>query len=338
MTLAARHTGFTFLFVYVTAALGLLLTTSFLGLRRYLRQRYLQMPAMIAFGWVRFGVGIAALVLVGALLLPRPGANDAWHALRYHIDYQLRQASEYAARFSPHGKGQGRSGNETQKSDPSKDPAADSQLQPGSSGSPSPGPGGKSQDAPPPQSLTEGAELFYHLFKILFLLALAALAAWWLFRQRDLIFQIARSFLAALTSFFNDLFRFGSLSKETTTIQKKTQADPRLFASYRNPFLLGTYSSWTHEQLVLYSFEALQAWAAEQGVKPRPEQTAREFCGELGSQFPEIVSELNRLSFLYGHAAFGMSVPADRDLEPVRRLWRFLGAQTSEWFEHKLHL
>jgi Domain of unknown function (DUF4129) len=328
--IAARHTGFTFLFVYVTAALGLLLTTSFLGLRRYLRQRYLQMPAMIAFGWIRFGAGVAALVLVGALLLPRPGANEAWHALRYHIDYQLRQASEYAARFSPHGKGQGRSGNETQKSEPSKNPTAGSQPQAGSGGSPSPGQSGtvQSLDAPPPQPHTEDAGQFYHLFKILFLLALATLAAWWLFRQRDLIFQIARSFLTALTSFFKDLFRFGSSPKETAPTQKKTQTDRLLFISYRNPFLLGAYSSWTHEQLVLYSFEALQAWAEEQGVKPRPEQTAREFCGELGNRFPEIVSELNRLSFLYSHAAFGMSVPADRDLEPVKRLWRFLGAQT----------
>src|ERR1035437_6434414 len=68
---AARHTGFSYLFFYVTAALGLLLTTSFLGLRRYLRQRYLEMPAMIAFGWIRFGAGVAAFVLLGALLLPR---------------------------------------------------------------------------------------------------------------------------------------------------------------------------------------------------------------------------------------------------------------------------
>jgi hypothetical protein len=329
--IAARHTGFTFLFVYVTAALGLLLTTSFLGLRRYLRQRYLQMPAMIAFGWIRFGAGVAALVLAGALLLPRPGANDAWHALRYHIDYQLRQASEYAARFGPHGKSQGRSGNDTQKSEPSKNPTADSQPQAGSSEAQSPGPGGtvQSQDAQPPQSLTKGAGQFYHWFKILLLLVLAALAAWWLFRQRDLIFQITRSLLAAITQFFKDLFRFGSSSKATTPILNNPPTKKLRFALYRNPFLLGQCSSWTHEQLVLYSFEALQAWADEHGFKPRPEQTAREFCGELGHRLPEVSPELNRLSFLYSRAAFGISVPADRDLEPVKRLWRFLGAQTA---------
>jgi len=136
--IAARHAGFEFLFVYVTAALGLLLTTSFLGLRRYLRQRYLPMPPMIAFGWIRFGVGVAVICIGCALLLPRPGASDAWQALRYHLDYQLRQASEYAARFSPHGSGQGVRVMK-HKSPIRQESTADSQTQEGSGQSPGPG-------------------------------------------------------------------------------------------------------------------------------------------------------------------------------------------------------
>lgn len=327
--IAARHKGFSYLFVYVTAAVGLLLTTSFLGLRRYLRQRYLEMPAMIAFGWIRFGVGVAALVLIGAMILPRPGANEAWHTLRYHIDYQLRQASNYAMRLSPHGKGQGRPGNEPQNSEPSKNPAADSQPQPGSGQSPTPGQSEtvQNQDGQPRQPLAEGVGPFYRWLKVLFLLALALLTGWWLFRQRYLILQITQSVLAAIAQFFRDLFRFGSLTKETETTEKKMEKDRRLFAAYRNPFLLGSYSSWTKEQLVLYSYEAFQAWAEEQGIKPRPEQTAREFCGELGSRFPDIISDLNKFSFLYSHAAYGISVPADCDLESVKNVWRFLGSR-----------
>lgn len=100
----------------------------------------------------------------------------------------------------------------------------------------------------------------------------------------------------------------------------------RRFAAFRNPFLAGKNTSRTPEQLVLYSFEALQVWAEEQGIEPRPEQTAREFCSEVGSRFPEIIPELNQLSFLYCHAAYGQSVPAGYDLEPVKKLWRFLSA------------
>jgi hypothetical protein len=327
--LAARHAGFALLFVYVAAALGLLLTTSFLGLRRYLRQRHLPMPPMIAFGWIRFGVGVAALVLIGALLLPRPGANDAWQTLHHQIDYQLRQAGNYAARFSPHGSGQGRSGHETRKAGPSTNPTADSPSPAGPGQPPGPGQGGtvQSQEFPPQQPFAERAGQFYQGFKILFLLALAALAGWWLFRKRDLIFQIARSLAAAMTQFFKALFRFGSRRNEPAPAANAQRPQRRQFASYHNPFLLGQKSSWTQEQLVLYSFEALQAWADDQGIEPRPEQTAREFCAGLGDRFPEILPELNQLSFLYAHAAYGMSVPAGYDLEPVKNLWRFLPAR-----------
>ncbi len=68
------------------------------------------MPGLIAFGWLKFGAGVAGLVLAIALLLPRPGVNGTWLTLRYHVDYQLRRASAYAARISPHGAGRGRSG------------------------------------------------------------------------------------------------------------------------------------------------------------------------------------------------------------------------------------
>jgi hypothetical protein len=325
---AARRAGFIYLFVYVAAALGLLLTTSFLGLRRYLRQRYLEMPAAIAFGWVRFGLGVAALVLAGALLLPRPGANEAWVSLRYHIDYQLRSASDFAMRLSPHGKGEGRAGKEM--SEQANKTGDASQPQEGKEKSPNPPENGTAQtrENPAAQSPADSAGV-YHLFRILFLLALALAAGWWLYRKREVLLQMARAFWAAAAKFFRDLFGLVASQKrpgQLATIQEEKRP---LFESYHNPFLTGREGSWTHEKLVLYSFEALQAWAEKQGINPRPEQTAREFCEELGSRYPEMNSELYGLSFLYGHAAYGMSAPAKYDLEPVKSLWQFFYRGTS---------
>jgi Domain of unknown function (DUF4129) len=321
----ARHMGFTYLFVYVLAAMGLLLTTSFLGLRRYLRQRYLPMPPLIALGWIRFGAGLGIFVLIGALLLPRPGANEAWESLRYHVDYRLHQASDYAMRLSPHGSGHGRPGNDGGKSDTSKNPTATSpQPQPGQGQSPSPGQNGKIQDKGAPSQTPSGggAGALYNLFKILFLLAIAALAGWWLFRRRELIFQAIKSIIASVTQFFRDLFRLGSTSGATVPAGKK-KPNRRPFAAFHNPFLTGREAAWTHGQLILYSYDALRAWAEEKGIVPRPEQTAREFCQELSGQFPEINSELNQLSSLYGRAAYTTSGADGSDLEPVKSLWRF---------------
>jgi hypothetical protein len=324
----ARHAGFMWLFVYVAAALGLLLTTSFLGLRRYLRQRYLTMPGAMALGWIRFGGGMAALVLVGALLLPRPGTTAAWQSLGYHINYHLHQASDYAARFGPHGSGQGRVGKEQDPSAPQKNAPDSSGIQktPGQSPATTEGKSDQSQDNPPPPP-PAGANHLFQWLRALFLLAVAGLLAWWLFRHREMLSGMARSCLEAIKQFFRDLFHWGSSVGGGEAMTVKSKPKIHRFATFQNPFLTGQDTTWTPEQLVLYSYEALQAWAEEQGMEPHPEQTAREFCRELGGRYPEITDDLQRLSFLYGHAAYGRAVPPNRDLEPVKEVWRFLRAE-----------
>ena len=280
---AARHVGFNYLFVYLLAVMGLLLTTSFLGLRRYLRQRYLPMPPMIALSWIRFGTGLAAFVLIGALLLPRPGANEAWQTMRHEVDHEIRQASDYALRFSPHGSGQGRAGNETRPNATSSKPTANSpQPQPGQGQAPSPGQNGtvQNQGAPSESSAPSGGAI-YNLFKILFLLAVIVVAGWWLFSRRELILQAFKSIVAAVSQFFRDLSGLSSFLRKSTAPVEKTARPRQPFATFHDPFLTGNEGTWTHARLILYSYEALRAWAEAKGVPPRPEQTAREFCWEL---------------------------------------------------------
>ncbi|HEX5471588.1 MAG TPA: DUF4129 domain-containing protein, partial [Lacipirellulaceae bacterium] len=72
-----RRYVFGLLLVYVAAALSLLVTTSFLNLRRYLRQRRVEMPLPIAGTWVGVGAVLIVIVMMLALLIPRPGAEVA---------------------------------------------------------------------------------------------------------------------------------------------------------------------------------------------------------------------------------------------------------------------
>ncbi|MDG2223288.1 MAG: DUF4129 domain-containing protein [Rubripirellula sp.] len=58
---------------YLFSSLSLLVTTSFLGLRRYLRQRNVEMPRDVSIGWLTGGLGIIALIMALAYLAPIPG-------------------------------------------------------------------------------------------------------------------------------------------------------------------------------------------------------------------------------------------------------------------------
>jgi hypothetical protein len=149
---AARAYGFSLVGVYVASALGLLLTTSFLGLRRYLRQRKLQMPAAMTRTWLAMGTGLALAILCLALLLPQPQGEYSVTALVDNVDAKLRAASRFAVVPGDRAKGEGRRiGDQDPKADkagesPPRNQPPDQQgkAQPGDGGRPGKNGSGKS--------------------------------------------------------------------------------------------------------------------------------------------------------------------------------------------------
>jgi hypothetical protein len=116
-----RRHAFWMMVYYVASGLGLLLTTCFLGLRRYLRQRGLQMPAPMAGAWMGIGAGFVLALLVAGALLPRP--SDEYPIIPWsRIGSQEREASDYAMQQDSPGKDKGASSNEAPKD---KDQKAD---------------------------------------------------------------------------------------------------------------------------------------------------------------------------------------------------------------------
>jgi hypothetical protein len=81
---ASRRFVFLLLVVYVASGLALLLLTSFLSLRQYLRQRRLPMPATMAAAWVFSGTALIAVVLGACLLLPQRTPAYAMVGLPWH--------------------------------------------------------------------------------------------------------------------------------------------------------------------------------------------------------------------------------------------------------------
>jgi hypothetical protein len=103
---ARRQYAFWLMALYVGSGLGLLLTTCFLSLRRYLRQRRLRMPAAMTFAWLTAGGGLIVALLVIGALLPRPRPEYA--LMPYQgLGSEKLSASKYAAQGGGSGKGEG---------------------------------------------------------------------------------------------------------------------------------------------------------------------------------------------------------------------------------------
>ncbi|HEV2972942.1 MAG TPA: DUF4129 domain-containing protein [Pirellulales bacterium] len=92
----SRRYAFALLCVYVASALGLLLTTSFLSLRRYLRQRRLEMPAPMAGVWLTIGAVLIVCLLLLTALLPRPNAEYEISQLPFEMTSEQHDSSRVA--------------------------------------------------------------------------------------------------------------------------------------------------------------------------------------------------------------------------------------------------
>jgi Domain of unknown function (DUF4129) len=104
-----RRYAFWLMGIYVASGLGLLVTTAFLGLRRYLRQRGLQMPKKMTVAWLTAGAVLTLALLVVGALLPRPDAEYSLLDLT-PLGSKARDASDYALKDGEAGKGEGRPG------------------------------------------------------------------------------------------------------------------------------------------------------------------------------------------------------------------------------------
>ncbi len=72
---AQRSRAFYLLVGYLACGLSLLVFTSFAGMRRYLRQRGVEMPADMSRQWLLAGIGGVLVVLLVCMILPLPGRS-----------------------------------------------------------------------------------------------------------------------------------------------------------------------------------------------------------------------------------------------------------------------
>lgn len=155
-----------------------------------------------------------------------------------------------------------------------------------------------------------------------------AVVIYGLFRYwRDLI-GVIRSLIAAILA----VFGFGWQPKAEAGAEKDEQEavpPPRPFSSYSNPFDSGLVHQLTPDALVVYSFEALEAWANEREMARQPHETPLEFVNRVSQARPELGRDASRMVGYFMALVYGQRGFRDEVLPPLEQFWRALEA--SAW-------
>lgn len=333
---AARRYAFGLLVVYLAAALGLLLITSFLGLRRYLRQRHLQMPAAMAATWLTTGGLLIAAILAGCILLPRPNATWSLTAMLDRLGdpvpkTQARPGSSNAPAV----------GAAPKEGTSSKDAGQDAST-PGSGQEPSaPGQSGatdqtpaQAQSANGPGSATGGhdaegasaarpgplshASLKFVQRVIYAVLLVVGLVL--LIRSRGWLLRVLLEIWRSLRELWLGMFRRKQTAAPAAG-QLSHARSPRPFAALVNPFDSGAAERMSVEELVVQSFNGLEAWAEEHRCGRQPEQTPYEFAERVAGEVPGLANEAGEVARLYVQVAYAKAaaLPACRTVLEI--LW-----------------
>src|SRR5262249_37779352 len=116
----------------------------------------------------------------------------------------------------------------------------------------------------------------------------------------------------------------GRAKTDTDDTETGKMKKPRPFASFRDPFASGTADQLSPAELVRYSFEALQAWAAEHELGRQAGETPLEFVERLGEDIPALEEHSRRLAGLYVRLAYARGTLNRSCLDSLRQFWQRL--------------
>lgn len=351
-----RRATFLLMAAFVGSGLGLLVTTSLLGLRKYLQDRGAKIPPAMTAGWLGMGAALIVGFLVVGAVLPRPHSETPLVNVG-KIGKQDRKASKYAQRKDDAaGKGDGAAGEKKEAGDgknnakggkeggnagekgggggKGKDQGGKQQDKQGNQGGKEgdqkgKGEDGQKKDGPNakqgndadkkgnrdegnagdkadgdgsdgsdvadssgPTNLGEALETISKGVKwiVWIVVAIAVIVGIILFVLKFLapFTNWAQGLLDWLKNLFGrkkEQVRSGGTIGEETEPSAPT-APP--FDSFTNPFQDGTASGRPVEELVGYTFAAMESWAADRGSARLQGETAREFVDRILEEYPRL--------------------------------------------------
>ena len=178
-----------------------------------------------------------------------------------------------------------------------------------------------------PAALTSSAASWFGtLLKWVFYGVILLVVGYWLWRSRAEVLRALRDFLQGWREFWQRLFggRAGAADEAADSGEGPQTPTHRPFADFPDPFTSGMADRASPDELVRYTFAALEAWAREHGWARGPDQTPHEFAQDLGTRVHALAQDVRRLADLYCRVAYARESVPRKSVAPLKQLWQEL--------------
>ena len=180
----------------------------------------------------------------------------------------------------------------------------------------------------PQVGLNQVASGLAFLMRVLITLAFLAAVAWLAWRYRHELREVLREWWEQLRRLLESLFGRKRVSGEEEPLPVSASPKVPPFASFTDPFASGLAASQSPVWLVVYSFEALQAWGEGFGVPRDSDETPKEYAQRLRACDLTESAAFDRLCELYNLVAYAgrsstLSLSAE-DRHALASAWRHM--------------
>ncbi|MFN9715319.1 MAG: DUF4129 domain-containing protein [Planctomycetota bacterium] len=351
-----RSLAWFYMIVYLLSALLLLVMISLLSVRRYSRQRGLEMEMGLSMKWLLAGgVAVSVLMMVMAIL-PLPSLDSGFWEPPFKITNRDDLRSHrwgWGSETVGDGKGgqqqDGQQQGEQQQGEQQQgeqqqgeqqqggqQPAAQqptTQKQDQKSAERKPGEllqRGNPQDAAAPQPRQDQTKFkIPELPKIewnpgaslrwLMLLVLVAIAIFFAIRNRRELAAWIHGFIAMVKGWFHP--DAGPTAMETGEISEREEKTSIRFSDLPNPF---SRHAGDPDGTIKALFDAACIWGHEHRVPRREDETPEEFVARLGRKYSPIAETLKRLGMAYSRLAYAQKHVQPGEVQALRTLWDWM--------------
>lgn len=170
----------------------------------------------------------------------------------------------------------------------------------------------------PPDSSTDWSGLLsgvMGLLKFLMFVALLAIVAVYVYLNYNKILAWINEWLGGQETRSSDV-------AAPPRVSPKSASPPRPFSSFENPI-----GQAKPQQVVVITFQALEAWAREQGVQRSEDETPSEFARRVAIQFPVLKKSALSIVDAYNRIVYGQADANPKDVRAAKHVWEFMRPQ-----------